>query len=157
MFLAVSVLLIDQIAKYWVLHNLAFHQALVLVPGLIGIEHQHNTGMAFSILASQPLLMQFLVTAIIAGLTLFVSRIPADKKLLHWAFALILGGAYSNLLDRYVHGFVVDYINFLFVDFAVFNLADVALNLGAVLLIADLLKPEATAESCKYKESANAN
>ncbi len=150
MFIAFAVLLVDQAVKYWVLANIALGQGFVLIPGLISITHQHNTGMAFSILASQPLLMLVMVTVIIAGLSYFYARLPADKGLLRLAFAFILGGAYSNLLDRYVHGFVVDYINFLFVDFAVFNLADVALNIGAFILVLDLLRP---ANCCAHKGS----
>jgi len=146
MYLIITVVfLIDQALKLSVLSKMPLHSAFVLIPKLLEIRHQHNTGMAFSVLAGQPLIMKLVVTALVGLLTYIAWRIPRSRTLTRLAFAFILAGAYSNLLDRYVHGFVVDYINFLFVDFAVFNIADVALNIGAVLLLVDVLRKEPSA------------
>ena len=133
------VIILDQAVKYWVLHNLAEHNGFVFIPDFISILHQHNTGMAFSIFADNPVFMRILTTGLVAFLTFLAYRLRGSRPLISTAFAFILGGAYSNLIDRYIHGFVVDYINFLFVDFAVFNIADVALNIGGFLLLLDLI------------------
>ncbi len=140
--IAIFVFLLDQVAKCLLLARLSLHQGFTLVPGLFELRYQQNTGMAFSIMAEQPLVMKLVTTALVLLLTYIALRISQERRILRLAFAFILAGAYSNLLDRYVHGFVVDYINFLFVDFAVFNIADIALNIGAALLIVDLFRRE---------------
>ncbi len=140
--IAVLVIVLDQIVKYWVQHNLAEHNSFVFIPGFISILHQHNTGMAFSLFAENPALMRILASVLVVVLSFVAYRLRNQRALVGIAFAFILGGAYSNLIDRYMLGYVVDYINLLFVDFAVFNLADVALNIGALLLVLDLFSKE---------------
>ncbi len=140
--IAVLVIVLDQIVKYWVQHNLAEHNSFVFIPGFISILHQHNTGMAFSLFAENPALMRILASVLVVVLSFVAYRLRNQRALVGVAFAFILGGAYSNLIDRYMLGYVVDYINLLFVDFAVFNLADVALNIGALLLVLDLFSKE---------------
>lgn len=146
------IIFLDQAVKYWVLHNLAEHNGFVFIPGFIGILHQHNTGMAFSVLADNPVFMRVLTTGLVIFLSFLAYRLRGSRPMISIAFAFILGGAYSNLIDRYIYGYVIDYINFLFVDFAVFNIADVALNIGAFLLLLDMIL-----SSTKKPEVSNVN
>ena len=98
--------------------------------------------MAFSILADRPVLMTVLTTLITVVLIVYTLTLYKQEtnSWIRLSFALLIGGALSNLLDRYTLGFVVDYINPLFVDFAIFNLADVALNIGAAMLVLSYLR-----------------
>lgn len=99
----------------------------------------HNTGAAFSFLATHPGWQRwfFAIIAIGAtvGLTIWLTRIKHDEKLLAIALPLIIGGALGNLYDRLVHGYVVDFLSFHVAGwyYPAFNVADIAITLGQSL------------------------
>ncbi len=138
----VLVFVLDQTIKFYLARELSLGELYGQIPGFVEIVLQHNTGMAFSLMDKNPVFMKILTSILVLLLTFIAFRVPKSRRLLSLAFAFILGGAYSNLLDRYLYGFVIDYINLLFVDFAVFNLADISLNVGACLLLIDLFTKE---------------
>ena len=94
-------------------------------------KYAENTGMAFSILKSQPELLTILVSVIL----IYLIYQSYKSQELSIAMALIIAGGLGNLIDRFVQGFVVDFINPTFIDFAVFNIADIALNVGVVIAV----------------------
>ena len=125
----------DQWSKAWVLSKLPAGEAVTVLPNLLQFRFVRNTGAAFSLLSGRT---QFLtaVTAIIliiAVLLLFLGRVRdrADQV----AVLLLVAGGLGNLIDRVVRHFVVDFIEVLFTNFAVFNFADICVTTGAVLLI----------------------
>lgn len=133
--IALVVLAVDQLSK---LAAQRLTQAVVLLPGVLGLRYAENTGMAFSLLSGRPWLLGLLSAAlIIAGLA--VLRRYQLGKVASVATMLMLGGAVGNMLDRLFRGYVIDMFEVLFVQFAVFNVADAALTVGCCLMIISLM------------------
>jgi signal peptidase II len=137
--LAVGVLLViaaDWISKFWVQNRLVLGGAHPLVDGWVWLTHHHNTGVAFSLLANAnpSWRMPVLVLAALLGIAACV-RILLDSGDygVRAAAALVIAGAAGNLGDRLMNGGVTDFILVRFFPF-VFNVADVAITCGAVLL-----------------------
>ena len=126
---------VDQLIKLWAVRALAPVGAMPLIPHLVELRFVLNQGMAFSLLSGKQL---FLIVATSAALLLvayelfFCSR---GKLLQRIAFILVLGGGIGNLIDRVLNGEVVDYINLLFMNFAVFNFADICVCVGVALWV----------------------
>ena len=114
-------------------------EGTALIPGVLGLRQARNTGMAFSLLSGHPLLLGILSLAILAGAFLAL-RGRKLSGLTRTALALMLGGALGNLADRLLTGYVPDMLEFLFVDFAVFNVADACLVTGCGLAVLDLFR-----------------
>ena len=109
-----------------------------LIPGVLGLRYAENRGIAFSLLSGMPWVLGLVSLAIIAAVFFFLR----GKKLRAMTLAglmMMLGGAAGNMLDRFIHGFVPDMIEVLFVQFAVFNVADMFLCIGCGLVILQLL------------------
>jgi signal peptidase II len=145
--LALLVVLLDQLTKYWV--SASFDYAEVrMVSGFFNLVLTHNRGAAFSFLADASGWQRgfFIAIALVAivVISLLLAR-HAGEKLFCFALALILGGATGNVLDRIVLGHVVDFLDFHLAGWhwPAFNLADSAITVGAVLLVADSLRPGA--------------
>ena len=134
--IAVLVFILDRIAK--VLAVRIPEGGQVLIPGVLGLRYAENRGIAFSMLSGAPWVLGLLSLAIIAAAFLFLR-----KKTLHplslAGLMMMLGGAAGNMLDRFIHGYVPDMIEFLFVNFAIFNVGDACLCVGCALVIIRLL------------------
>ena len=131
---AVLVVLLDQFIKRWVLLTLPIFENMELLPGVIGLTHVRNTGAAFSILADQKWLL--IVIACIASLLLIAILLRYNEGF--WGtlgLSAVLGGTIGNLVDRISYGEVVDIFEFQFVDFAIFNVADIFITLGGVTFL----------------------
>ena len=111
----------------------------VLIPGVVGLRYAENKGIAFSMLSGQPWLLGLLSLAIITAAFLYLRK-KAIRPAALAALMLMLGGAAGNMIDRFVHGYVPDMIEFLFVRFAVFNVADACLCIGCAWLVLQCLK-----------------
>lgn len=128
---------IDQLSKWIADANLAYQHGVELLPGFLALYRVNNTGIAFSLGNSADSLILVVLTSIVTGVVLWVWRGSTEGgRIASVGFALIAGGAIGNLIDRIWHGHVID---FLFLHwnergFFVFNLADVALTVGPVLL-----------------------
>lgn len=122
----------DQIFKKWIVANITLGGTRDFIPGVLGLTHVRNTGMAFSMLAEHT----WILTILSAVIALVLIYIILRGKFTGWEkamLALILGGAVGNLIDRAFLGYVVDMFEPLFVDFAVFNLADSFIDVGAAV------------------------
>ena len=109
-----------------------------LIPGVLGLRYAENRGIAFSLLSGMPWVLGLVSLVIIAAVFFFLR----GKKLRAMTLAglmMMLGVAAGNMLDRFIHGFVPDMIEVLFMQFAVFNVADMFLCIGCGLLILQLL------------------
>ncbi len=134
--LLVSVLL-DQAIKALVEANLPLHEKVDILP-FLALLHSRNTGVAFSFLSGvDGLWLSFLVLGIIVFIAVLAARTDATQLLARLGFVLIIGGAIGNLIDRALRGFVVDYVYFHTPgwSFAIFNLADAFITIGAALVI----------------------
>ncbi|MEN9933003.1 MAG: signal peptidase [Pseudomonadota bacterium] len=139
--IAALVLVLDQISKYWVLE-------ILHLPAIGGIDvwpffrltFVGNVGVSMGLLAADNDLSRWLLTAITTGIAIAVAmwlrreKHPVDVA----ALGLVLGGAIGNILDRVRFGYVVDFLHFFWQQYSfwVFNLADAAITLGVILLLA---------------------
>src|SRR5205085_7815093 len=142
--LALAVFLADQLTKVMILGYYRLGDS-TYVTGFFNVVRAHNTGAAFSFLAAASGWQRWLFTAIGVAAAVFIVwllRSHAGQKLFSFALACILGGAIGNVLDRLVHGYVVDFIQVHWQNtyyFPAFNVADSAITIGAVALILDEL------------------
>jgi signal peptidase II len=142
--LALLVLLADQFTKVLIVGYYQLGDSTV-VTGFFNVVRAHNTGAAFSFLASAGGWQRWFFTALGVGAALFIVwllRSHAGQRLFSLALALILGGAVGNVVDRVLYGYVVDFLDFHWAGwhFPAFNIADSAISVGAVLLILDELR-----------------
>jgi signal peptidase II len=141
--IALIVILLDQFAKTLILGTFATN-ASVTVTSFFNVVRVHNHGAAFSFLAGASGWQRWFFIGLGAVAALFIVwllRSHGGQRLFSWALALILGGALGNVIDRLLHGYVVDFIQVHYRDayFPAFNVADSAITVGAALLILDEL------------------
>jgi signal peptidase II len=142
--LALVILIADQFTKLLILGYYHLGDS-TRVTSFFNIVRAHNTGAAFSFLAGASGWQRWLFTAIGVAATVFIVwllRSHAGQKLFSFSLACILGGAIGNLLDRLLHGYVVDFLQFHWGSrwyFPAFNVADSAITIGAIGLILDEL------------------
>lgn len=133
---AILILIADQGLKYWVTVNIALDTGHVtLIPGVLELTNIHNNGAAFSMLEHAPHWIFILFTLVFAAIAVFcLRRNVVHGKVGRWSVVLVLAGAVGNCIDRILSGYVVDMFNFLFVRFAVFNLADIFIVVAGITL-----------------------
>jgi signal peptidase II len=142
--IALVIIVFDQLTKSLILANFAYGDSVHVTP-FFNVVRVHNTGAAFSFLAGASGWQRWFFVglgAVAAGFIVWMLRSHGGQKMFAWALALILGGALGNVIDRLLHGYVVDFIQVHWADkfFPSFNLADSAITLGAILLIVDELR-----------------
>jgi signal peptidase II len=141
--LALIVLIADQFTKVLILGYYQLGDSSP-VTGFFNIVRVHNSGAAFSFLSSASGWQRWFFTAIGLGAAVFIVymlRAHPGQKLFSFALACILGGAIGNVIDRLLHGYVVDFLDFHYAGthFPAFNIADSAISVGAACLILDEL------------------
>ncbi|WP_340159622.1 signal peptidase II [uncultured Hoeflea sp.] len=132
---------IDQVIKWLVETRLPFHELVPVIP-MFALYRTWNEGIAFSMLGGLPDTALLALTGLVIIFVLYLWwRTPPGRRIAHLGYALIIGGALGNLIDRAVYGHVVDYILFHTEtwSFAVFNLADAFISIGAGLIVLDEL------------------
>ena len=113
-----------------------------LIPGVIAISGTRNTGMALGLLSGNSVAALLFSLAAVAVCVLLLRKVRCGGLAL-FSVSLIAGGALGNLIDRLFWGFVVDFLELLFIDFYIFNVADAAVVAGAVLCgISVLFRPQ---------------
>ena len=151
--LSVTIVVLDWISKQWALSALTYAVSQEVVPGFWNWTLVHNTGAAFSFLADaggwQQWLFSALAVIISAVCIIMLAKQPRSDWRMALPLALIVGGALGNLIDRVRFGYVVDFVHWYWRDFhwPVFNLADSAISVAAVLLIVFSFVPDRTPES----------
>ena len=141
--LALLLALLDQLTKVLILGAFEHGQATPMT-SFFNLVRVHNSGAAFSFLAGASGWQRWFFTAIGVAATVFIVyllRAHPGQKLFCFALACILGGAVGNVIDRLLHGYVVDFLDFHWGGwhFPAFNLADSAITLGAICIILDEL------------------
>lgn len=141
--LALPVIAIDRALKKLAAAHLAPSGTRCVIPGILSWAYTENSGTAFSMFSDRaPWLLIALTGALITGLTLYLLTHPENPPAERIGLWLIVGGGVGNLWDRLAYGRVIDFIRFDFVNFAVFNPADVFVCLGAGLVVLSLLLSE---------------
>lgn len=139
--LALLIVMADQFTKVLILGYYQLGDSTP-VTGFFNIVRVHNSGAAFSFLAGAGGWQRWFFTGIGVIATLFILwmlKSHSGQKLFSFALACILGGAVGNVIDRMLHGYVVDFLDFYWRSshFPAFNIADAAITIGAIALILD--------------------
>lgn len=137
-FLTIFLVLIDQLSKFFVVSFLKGQNPLIIVDGFLSFFYIENRGAAFGILQDSQFLFTIITIIVLLGLVIYlIKNYKKSSNLLKTSFALIIGGAIGNFIDRLRLKFVVDFISFKIFghDFAVFNLADSFIVIGTILLM----------------------
>ena len=125
----------DQVTKNIVLYYLKPVGSVPIIEGALHLTYSENTGAAFGMLKdARWVFMVFSVLAIIVILAYFFIAKPKTKPVVI-SLGMILGGGIGNMIDRIVNGYVIDFIDFRIINFAIFNVADSCITVGAVILI----------------------
>ncbi|MEM7097146.1 MAG: signal peptidase II [Pseudomonadota bacterium] len=138
------VVALDQITKFIVVSELALWDRVQVLPFFAWVRY-HNPGAAFNFLANSGGWQRWFFVCLALGFSAYLiwelSRLAKHEKVLGWVFSLILGGAIGNMLDRWINGYVVDFIlvHYQVHEFPAFNIADSALFCGAALWILTML------------------
>ena len=147
--LAVALVAIDQLVKYLVLQNIPLGGHVPFIPYLVELSYVQNTGAAFSIFSEHTWMLALVSLAMSVVLAAALWKNFFHHPLGKLTLTLLLAGAVGNLIDRAFRGFVVDMFNLLFMNFAVFNVADICVVVGGIaaglyyLFLADKLEPKA--------------
>lgn len=125
---------LDQYTKYLVVQQIPLHGTVDLLPGVVCLTHVRNTGAAFSMLAGKQTFFLVITALFLIAVVYCVAKKILTGKYL-WVLTFITAGAIGNLIDRMANGYVVDMIETQFMEFAVFNVADIFITLGSIALI----------------------
>jgi len=144
--LPISLLLIviDQIVKILVINKMALQQSIIVINNFFNITYVRNTGAAWSILSGNVLLL--IMISVLALVTIYYYLIK-DKdlnKIDIVSYSMLIGGIIGNLIDRIVHGFVIDYLDFKIFNynFPIFNIADTLIVISIIIIGISLIVGE---------------
>jgi signal peptidase II len=142
--IALIVIVLDQLFKTLIVGNYQLGESRI-VTSFFNVVRVHNSGAAFSFLAGASGWQRWFFVGLgfaAAGFIVWMLKRHGGQRLFGWALALILGGALGNVIDRLLHGHVIDFIQVHYAGwfFPSFNVADAAISVGAVLLIMDELR-----------------
>lgn len=136
--IAAALIAVDRLSKLWIIGNVNLGEMFARLP-LFDFVYVRNEGAAFSILSGRMGLLSIISALFcIAVIIYFIVKKPTQKL---WCVALTLmfAGALGNAWDRILYGYVVDFIKTNFMNFAVFNIADIAITVGAALMIVNVI------------------
>ena len=122
----------DQALKLWTVANLALYESMPLLPGIVELYYIRNTGGGFSILTGHTWLLTVLTVVLMGILAALLIKKVFTHPLAVWTLTLIIGGGLGNLIDRVRLGYVVDMFNVTFMNYPVFNIADIFVVCGAI-------------------------
>jgi signal peptidase II len=145
--IAAAVIALDQYTKYLICANLGLYGRIEVIPGYLDIIHIRNSGVAFGFLKGFGTQYKTLSLIGVAAVAVFllgflISQVRRDQKLQAFSLALILGGAIGNIIDRFRLGEVVDFVDAQWqgiYHWPAFNVADMGISVGIVLLLIDEL------------------
>lgn len=141
--LIIGIVLLDRVSKFLAALYLK-EGGLALWQGVFHLTYLENTGAAFSILEGHTLFLGLFSLAAVILLSYYLHKRKAQGagKLEQTSLAFIIGGAIGNLYDRLILGYVIDYFDFRLINFAVFNVADSFITVGALLLVLTFILEE---------------
>ena len=141
-----TVVVLDQLTKFLVKATIPLYAKREIIPNFIDLTHVQNTGAAFGVLNAadfpyKSAVMIGIATLALLAIALFGRQLGAHEKLSRYGLALIIGGAFGNLVDRALAGYVVDFVDIYWGEahFWAFNVADAAITVGAILVLLDMI------------------
>ncbi len=155
--LAVVLIVLDQITKIWIVNHYQLGDS-TYVTEFFNLVRAHNTGAAFSFLSEAGGWQRWFFMGLgftASSVMIWLLKNHATQRLFAFALACLLGGAIGNVIDRVAYGYVVDFLDFhwIFLEnffyrghFPAFNVADMAITLGAICLLIEEFRPSAAAK-----------
>jgi len=141
---AIVVIILDQMTKWWILTSVMTPPQRIPVTGIFDLVLVYNRGVSFGLLGGAPswATAALIAFALLLSMALCIWMWRADSLLLGTALGFVVGGALGNVIDRFLHGAVVDFLDFHAAGYhwPAFNVADSAITIGVVILIIDSLK-----------------
>ena len=143
LWISLIALVLDQWSKHAVVAQMELSQSIQILP-FFNLTYVHNYGAAFSILYDAGGWQRYFLGGIALAVSILIvwwlKKTPKEQNLLPIAFSFILGGALGNFIDRVLHGYVIDFLDFYIGNshWPAFNVADSVIFIGAVLLIIDM-------------------
>ena len=147
--LVVALVALDQLVKFLVRANIDLGEGVPFLPHILQLTYVKNTGAAFSLFEEHTWILTLVSLAASILLTVLIIKKVFPHPFAMVCLSVVLAGAVGNLIDRVLNGVVVDYINVLFMHFAIFNFADICVCVGVGLLMLVVLL-----DSFKKEESA---
>ena len=140
--LTILVILVDFFSKYIVSKLMTVNETINLIDNFFRITYVKNTGAAFSIFSNNTILVIIISIVVIGFLLFYIYKNKGNNKLENVSYAFILGGAISNLIDRLVYGYVIDFLDFEILSYnaPIFNLADTFIVIGVILFLINTLR-----------------
>ncbi|MFZ4666861.1 MAG: signal peptidase II [Prochlorotrichaceae cyanobacterium] len=132
---ALTGLFFDRLTKDWVLENFNIGESWGIWPGVFHFTFVLNPGAAFSLFRDSGNWLRWLSLLVSVGLAFWALRGPKMTRWEQWGYGFVFSGAFGNGIDRFAAGEVVDFLDFRLINFPVFNVADVCINIGIVCLI----------------------
>lgn len=135
----VLIVAFDQITKYIARQKLGDGTIARFIPRVAQFHYAENTGMAFSLFSGARWIFVALTVVVCGAVLYYLFSNKCNSLWLYWSLGVVVSGGIGNLIDRALFGYVVDFIEPIFMDFAIFNIADCAVTCGAVVLIGYLV------------------
>jgi signal peptidase II len=136
----------DQLTKAIVRQVLPLGESRSIIPEFLDLTHVHNTGAAFGLLNAvdfpyKPIVMIAIAAVALVAIAAYATQLGFHERMARFGLALILGGAFGNLIDRASAGYVVDFVDVYWgsTHFWAFNVADSAITIGAILVLLDMI------------------
>ena len=136
--LSLFIILIDQFTKYLMFFNYNIYVNKDLI--LFKLDFVKNYGAAFNIFSGNRIFLSIISIIFSILLLYLILRKNTSKSIDMYSYSFILAGTVGNGLDRIIKGFVIDFINLNFIDFPVFNIADISINIGFILILYSIFK-----------------
>jgi len=137
---------VDQLTKAAVRQLLPLGESRSIIPEILDLTHVHNTGAAFGLLNAadfpyKPIVMIGVAAVALVAIAAYATQLGFHERMARFGLALILGGAFGNLIDRAFAGYVVDFVDVYWrtTHFWAFNVADSAITIGAILVLLDMI------------------
>ena len=133
--LAAIIVAVDQFTKFLTVQNIDLYETVEVIPNVLSWMYIRNTGAAWSILEGQ-MWFFYLITIIVVGAVIYyLQKFGKNSRLFSIALALILAGSIGNFIDRIRLEYVIDMVRLEFINFPIFNVADMSLSIGVFLMI----------------------
>lgn len=136
--------IIDQIVKIVISNKMILNQTYIIIKDFFSLSLVHNTGAAFSILSDSKILLILIGGVALICLIFYVKKLEIMDDIDVFAYSLLMGGIAGNLIDRIIHGYVIDYLSFKFGNyyFPIFNFADICIVLSVLIILSKMIKED---------------
>ena len=144
LFFGILFVIIDQIVKIVISNKMILNQTVIVIKNFFSISLVHNKGAAFSFLSDNTILLIVIGLLALIGLIIYIKKLDILDDIDMFAYSLLMGGIVGNLIDRIIHGYVIDYLSFKFGEFyfPIFNFADICIVISVLIIIVKMIKED---------------